>query len=106
MFKKLLILDLDHTLIYATMFRCTSIIDYVFRWMALQFIPSFPKANSPANHQPELAMPGLGGEAEKKFIHPATGAAPLAKSTEDPVKSDLSRSRENLSGANSVCRRL
>src|SRR5213078_4019304 len=37
----------------------SSIIDYVFRWMAIQFIPGFKEANSPKPAQRELAMPGL-----------------------------------------------
>lgn len=44
----------------------TSIIDYVFRWMAFQFIPGYREANAPQTNQPELAMPGLLEEVKKK----------------------------------------
>ena len=39
--------------------NATSIIDYVFRWMAVQFIPGYREANGPSRNQPELAIPGL-----------------------------------------------
>ncbi|MBI3192727.1 MAG: vitamin B12-dependent ribonucleotide reductase, partial [Pedosphaera parvula] len=50
--------------------NASSIIDYVFRWMALQFIPGFRDANSPNRNQPELAMPGLIEEVKKKVNRP------------------------------------
>src|SRR5205085_11163092 len=37
--------------------NASSIIDYVFRWMAVQFIPGYREATNPA--QQELAIPGL-----------------------------------------------
>src|SRR5205814_1864192 len=37
--------------------NASSIIDYVFRWMALQFIPEFREANGVK--QPDLPIPGL-----------------------------------------------
>src|SRR5881396_280886 len=43
-----------------------SITDYVFRWMALQFIPGYREANAPNRNQQELAMPGLLEEIKKK----------------------------------------
>ena len=46
--------------------NASSITDYVFRWMALQFVPGFREENSPNRNQPELAMPGLLEEAEKE----------------------------------------
>src|SRR5690606_8128867 len=33
--------------------NASSIIDYVFRWMAIQFIPGYREANSPNRNQPE-----------------------------------------------------
>jgi len=47
-----------------------SITDYVFRWMAFQFIPGYGEANSPNRNQPELAMPGLLEEVKKKVNRP------------------------------------
>ena len=46
--------------------HASSIIDYVFRWMALQFIPGYLEANSVNRNQPELAIPGLLEEVKKK----------------------------------------
>jgi ribonucleoside-diphosphate reductase alpha chain len=50
--------------------NAASITDYVFRWMATQFIPGFREANSPNRNQPELAMPGLQEELKKQINRP------------------------------------
>ncbi len=50
--------------------NASSITDYVFRWMALQFIPGYREANSPNVNQPELAIPGLLEELKKKINRP------------------------------------
>ena len=47
-----------------------SITDYVFRWMAMQFVPGYREANTQARNQPELAMPGLLEELKKKINRP------------------------------------
>ncbi|HTI69339.1 MAG TPA: vitamin B12-dependent ribonucleotide reductase [Candidatus Limnocylindria bacterium] len=40
--------------------QASSIIDYVFRWMACQFIPGYREATAPGSEaQPELKIPGL-----------------------------------------------
>jgi ribonucleoside-diphosphate reductase alpha chain len=44
-----------------------SIIDYVFRWMANEFIPGHREATSPRGNQQELQMPGLEDELKKKL---------------------------------------
>jgi ribonucleoside-diphosphate reductase alpha chain len=44
-----------------------SITDYLFRWMACQFIPGYRDANSPVA-QPELPLKGL-AEVEKKVVN-------------------------------------
>ncbi|HET7625120.1 MAG TPA: vitamin B12-dependent ribonucleotide reductase [Verrucomicrobiae bacterium] len=49
--------------------NASSIIDYVFRWLALQFIPGYREANA-VNRQPELAMPGLLEEVKRKINRP------------------------------------
>jgi ribonucleoside-diphosphate reductase alpha chain len=46
--------------------NASSIIDYVFRWMAFQFIPGYRAANTLTAIQPELAIPGLQEEIKKK----------------------------------------
>jgi ribonucleoside-diphosphate reductase alpha chain len=46
--------------------NASSITDYVFRWMALQFIPGYRESQFAQSHQPELAMPGLARGRKKK----------------------------------------
>jgi ribonucleoside-diphosphate reductase alpha chain len=60
--------------------NAASITDYVFRWMATQFIPGFREANSPNRNQPELAIPGLQEEMKKKVNRPV----PELAIAEDP----------------------
>jgi ribonucleoside-diphosphate reductase alpha chain len=50
--------------------NASSIIDYVFRWLAFQFIPGYREANSVARNQAELSLPGLMDEAKKKINRP------------------------------------
>ena len=50
--------------------NASSIIDYVFRWLALQFIPGYREANAASRNQPELPMPGLMEEVKKKINRP------------------------------------
>jgi len=55
--------------------NAASITDYVFRWMAVQFIPGFREANFPNRNQPELAIPGLLEEVKKKVNRPVPDLA-------------------------------
>jgi len=48
--------------------NASSIIDYVFRWMAIQFIPGYREANG--MKQPDLPIPGLADEIKKKINRP------------------------------------
>jgi len=50
--------------------NAASIMDYVFRWMATQFIPGYREATNANGNQPELAMPGLDEELKKKINRP------------------------------------
>ncbi len=50
--------------------NASSITDYVFRWMALQFIPGYRESLQAARNQPELVMPGLMEELKKKVNRP------------------------------------
>jgi ribonucleoside-diphosphate reductase alpha chain len=50
--------------------NASSITDYVFRWLAFQFVPGFRDANLPNRSQPELAIPGLMEEVKKKVNRP------------------------------------
>jgi len=61
--------------------NASSITDYVFRWLAFQFVPGFREANAPNRTQPELAMPGLMEEVKKKVNRPVPELA-LAEDTE------------------------
>ena len=61
--------------------NAASITDYVFRWMAVQFIPGFREANAPNRNQPELAIPGL-QEAEKKKVNRPVPDLALADDTD------------------------
>ncbi|HEY1169781.1 MAG TPA: vitamin B12-dependent ribonucleotide reductase [Verrucomicrobiae bacterium] len=63
----------------------SSIIDYVFRWMALQFIPGYREAVNPK--QAELPMPDLIQELKKKVNRPVADL-PLAE--DDTVTVDAS----------------
>ncbi len=61
--------------------NAASITDYVFRWMAMQFIPGYREANTQLRNQPELAIPGLIEEIKKKVNRPVPDL-PLADDTE------------------------
>jgi ribonucleoside-diphosphate reductase alpha chain len=61
--------------------NASSIIDYVFRWMAVQFIPGYRELNSPSRNQQELAMPGLLEEVKKKVNRPVP-ELPVAEDTD------------------------
>jgi len=50
--------------------NASSITDYVFRWMAIQFLAGYREQNSPNRNQPELAIPGLLEELKKKINRP------------------------------------
>jgi ribonucleoside-diphosphate reductase alpha chain len=50
--------------------NASSITDYVFRWMALQFIPGHREAAAVNRAQPELAIPGLIEEEKKRVNRP------------------------------------
>jgi ribonucleoside-diphosphate reductase alpha chain len=51
--------------------NASSITDYVFRWLALQFVPGYRDNNlAVTRNQPELAMPGLLEELKKKVNRP------------------------------------
>jgi ribonucleoside-diphosphate reductase alpha chain len=50
--------------------NASSITDYVFRWLALQFIPGYRESLNIARTQPELAIPGLIEEFKKRVNRP------------------------------------
>ena len=55
--------------------NAASIINYVFRWMAFQFVPGYREANTLGTNQPELAIPGLQEELKKKINRPVSDLA-------------------------------
>jgi ribonucleoside-diphosphate reductase alpha chain len=61
--------------------NASSIIDYVFRWLALQFIPGYREAVTANRAQPELAIPGL-LEEEKKRVNRPVRELPMAEDTD------------------------
>jgi ribonucleoside-diphosphate reductase alpha chain len=64
-----------------------SITDYVFRWMAMQFIPGYRDAHAPNRSQPELAMPGLLEEVKKKVNRPVP-ELPLSSEDTDILEAE------------------
>jgi ribonucleoside-diphosphate reductase alpha chain len=77
--------------------NASSIIDYVFRWMAIQFIPGYREANAPKSAQAELAMPGL-EEEEKKAVNRPVPELPLAEETEILTKARAAKPVSNGNG--------
>jgi ribonucleoside-diphosphate reductase alpha chain len=58
--------------------NASSITDYVFRWLALQFVPGYRESLNVIRTQPELAMPGL-LEEEKKRVNRPVPELPIAE---------------------------
>jgi ribonucleoside-diphosphate reductase alpha chain len=56
--------------------NASSIIDYVFRWLAYQFIPDYRESINALRNQPELAIPIL--EAEKKKVNRPVPELPIS----------------------------
>jgi ribonucleoside-diphosphate reductase alpha chain len=61
--------------------NASSITDYVFRWMAFQFIPGYREANTLNRSQPELGIPGLMEEVKKQVNRPVSDL-PLSEESE------------------------
>jgi ribonucleoside-diphosphate reductase alpha chain len=61
--------------------NASSITDYVFRWMAMQFIPGYREANTVVRTQPELQMPGL-LEEMKRHVNRPVPELPISDDTE------------------------
>lgn len=90
--------------------NAASIIDYVFRWMAIEFLPGFREATSPLlDGQPELPIPDLEEVLKKKLNRPVAalpraeeqaaiegGLAPTEVRTNGGSGGVLSRGRASL----------
>ncbi len=70
--------------------NAASIIDYVFRWMAVQFLPGYREAANPGTAQTELPMPGLLDELKKKVNRPVP-ELPLADEGNTEVIAKVTR---------------
>jgi ribonucleoside-diphosphate reductase alpha chain len=77
--------------------NASSIIDYVFRWMAVQFIPGYRESSSPDQKQTELPMPGLLEEVKKKVNRPVP-ELPLADDAQAAPGSELGINPRKTSG--------
>jgi len=62
--------------------NASSITDYVFRWMAFQFIPGYRENITAARNQPELVMPGLAEEIKKKVNRPVPELLAVSEDTD------------------------
>ena len=62
--------------------NASSITDYVFRWMALQFVPGYRESLAVVRTQPDLAMPGLAEEIKKNVNRPVPGLLPMSDDTD------------------------
>ena len=65
--------------------NASSIIDYVFRWMGLQFSPEYRESQNLLNNQPELAIPGLQEEIKKKVNRPVP-ELPIADDNDEIIE--------------------
>jgi len=80
--------------------NAASITDYVFRWMALQFIPGYRETANGNRNQPELAMPGLTEELKKKINRPVPDLA-LSSDTDLLESDEVENGISNGHGAGS-----
>ncbi len=67
--------------------RASSIIDYVFRWLAFQFIPGYRESNAKDGQQ-NLPLPGL-TEIERQSVNRSVPELPLSDDTDILVKSEV-----------------
>ncbi len=68
--------------------QASSVIDYVFRWIALQFIPGYRDAHSPKSRQQELSIPGLDQE-EARRVNRSVPELSITTDTEILVPEDF-----------------
>ena len=77
--------------------NASSITDYVFRWMAIQFIPGYRETVMINRNQPELPMPGLIEEIKKKVNRPVADLA-LSEDAENAYKAGNAHPVEPTNG--------
>jgi len=74
--------------------NASSITDYVFRWMAFQFIPGYRASVTEVRAQTELAMPGLFEEMKKHVNRPVPELA-ISEDTDLDIKTPVSNGNGN-----------
>ena len=62
--------------------NASSITDYVFRWMALQFVPGYRESLQVVRAQQDLDMPGLAEEIKKNVNRPVPNLLPMSDDTD------------------------
>jgi ribonucleoside-diphosphate reductase alpha chain len=77
--------------------NAASIIDYVFRWLALNFIPGYRQAQIASSPQAELVMPGLEDEMKKRINRPVA-ELPLSDDTDTITLSAIKTTNGGPSG--------
>jgi len=75
--------------------NAASITDYVFRWLALQFVPGYRESLNVARSQPEFAMPGLMEAIKKQINRPVPELAIADEQDAAPVDSNGSNGNGN-----------
>jgi ribonucleoside-diphosphate reductase alpha chain len=78
--------------------NAASITDYVFRWLALQFVPGYRESLNVARSQPEFAMPGLMEAIKKQINRPVPELAIADEHEAAPDDSNGSNGNGNGSG--------
>ena len=80
--------------------NCSSIPDYVFRWMSQTFAPGKSETAEAADPQPELEIPGL-EEVEKRSVNRPIAELPLSEEASRPAPTlDINAGGENGSSSN------
>ncbi len=72
-----------------------SIVDYIFRWMGMQFVLGYKEANSPNRNQPELPLREI-EEVDRRAINKSV--PDLERTGEDGSDADLHRAKERSLG--------
>ncbi len=80
--------------------NASSITDYVFRWMAFQFIEGYRESNTLRRNQQELPMPGM-LEAEKKQVNRPVSDLAIAEDS-DALEVKTSNGNGHKTGAKTI----
>ncbi len=75
--------------------NATSIADYVFRWLGIQFIPGYKEATAPHRGQPELPMKEISDMEKKSVNRPVSN---LARTAEKEVLDVITNHTSNDGG--------